>query len=146
MSTGIGPQTPKQVEIDQENRQTAEKLVLGVAYHEPVEVRWTDRHMHTVEVYALNTVQFRQAVKKSGLTSAQLDKLSKLAQKLAEQTKPKKQLEDVDLDRFDKLQDFLAEVAAAAVKDPPDILTRLAPGEDLKIGAKALEITNPPKT
>jgi hypothetical protein len=134
------------MEIDQENRQTAEKFLLGVAYHEPVEVRWTDRHMHTVEVYALNTVQFRQAVKKSGLTSAQLDKLSKQAQALKDAAQKKQKPPEADLDQFDKLQDFLAEVTAMAVKDPPDILSVLAPGEDLKVGAKALEITNPPKT
>jgi hypothetical protein len=138
--------TPRQLVADKENREIAERIELGTAYHESVTVRWTDRQQHTVEVYALNTRQFRDAVKKSGLTSNQLEKLSKLAQKLSEQTKDKKTLEDVDLDRFDKLQDFLSEVAAAAVKDPPDILAMLAPGEDLKIGAKALEITNPPKT
>jgi len=138
--------TPRQLAADKENRAIAEKIELGTAYHESVTVRWTDRQEHTVEVYALNGRQFRDAVKNSGLTSNQLDKLSKLAQKLSDQTKAKKTLEDIDLDRFDKLQDFLAEIAAAAVKDPPDILSMLAPGEDLKVGAKALEITNPPKT
>jgi hypothetical protein len=135
-----------QIAADRENRAIAEKIELGTAYHESMTVRWTDRQDHVVEVYALSTRQFRDAVKKSGLTSNQLEKLSRLAQKLSEQTKAKKQLDDVDLDRFDKLQDFLAEIAAAAVKDPPDILAMLAPSEDLKIGAKALEITNPPKT
>lgn len=146
MSEEKGSRTPRQLAADRENRVIAEKIELGTAYHESVTVRWTDRQEHVVEVYALSTRQFREAVKKSGLTSNQLDKLSKLAQKLSEETKAKKQLEDVDLDRFDKLQDFLAEVAALAVKDPPDVLAMLAPGEDLKIGAKALEITNPPKT
>jgi hypothetical protein len=145
-----------QIAADRENRTIAEKIELGTAYHESMTVRWTDRQDHVVEVYALSTRQFREAVKKSGLTSNQLEKLSKLAQKLSEQTKANqklieqgkapKQLEDVDLDRFDKLQDFLAEVAAVAVKEPPDILSLLAPSEDLKIGAKALELTNPPKT
>jgi len=138
--------TPTQIAADRENRKIAEKIELGTAYHESMTVRWTDRQEHVVEVYALSTRQFREAVKKSGLTSNQLEKLSKLAQKLSEQTKAKKQLDDVDLDRFDKLQDFLAEVAALAVKEPADILSLLAPSEDLKIGAKALEITNPPKT
>ena len=138
--------TSRQIAADKENRVIAEKIELGTAYHESVTVRWTDRQQHVVEVYALNTRQFREAIKNSGLTSNQLDKLSKLAQQLAEQAKTKNILADVDLDRFDKLQDFLAEVAALAVKDPPDILAMLAPGEDLKVGAKALEITNPPKT
>ena len=146
MSQEKDHRTPREIAADTENRAIAERIELGTAYHESVTVRWTDRQEHVVEVYALSTRQFRDAVKKSGLTSNQLDKLSKLAQKLSDQTKAKKTLEDVDLDRFDKLQDFLAEVAAAAVKDPPDILAMLAPGEDLKIGAKVLEITNPPKT
>jgi hypothetical protein len=141
-----GSRTPKQIAADTENRGILERIELGTAYHEPVTVRFTDRKDHVVEVYALSGRQFREALRKSGLTSNQLDKLGKLTQKLSEQSKAKKPQEDVDLDRFDKLQDFLAEVAAVAVKDPADILSYLAPAEDMKIGSKALEITNAPKT
>lgn len=113
----------------------AERIEEGTAHHESVAVYFRDGKEHTVEVYALSSRQFRQATKKSGLTPREMTEI-------AAEFKEKGGLSS---ERGDKAWDFFQEIAAAAVKQPANILDLMLPNEEAKIALKAVEISQPPK-
>lgn len=113
----------------------AERIEEGIAHHEPVTVYFRDGKEHTVEVYALSSRQFRQATKRSGLTPREMAEI-------AEEARAKRELSS---ERGDKAWDFFQELAAAAVKEPANILDQILPNEEAKIAMKAVEMSQPPK-
>lgn len=105
-----------------EGQKTAERIELGTAYHESVEVYFTDRTKHTVEVYALSDGELIAACKKAGSSPADFQKPDKLV---------------------DNMQ-LVAAVAEAATRDH-DLRTKLLANEGAKIAIKAFELLKPPK-
>jgi hypothetical protein len=119
----------------EQTKPIAERVEEGIAHHEPVPVYFRDGKEHTVEVYALSSRQFRTATRQSHLTPRDITEIG-------EEARAKR---DLSSERSDKAWDFFQELAAAAVKQPPDILDQILPNEEAKIALKAIEISQPPK-
>ncbi len=134
-----------------ETRPIAERIEEGTARHEPVTVHFRDGKEHTVEVYAISTRQFRQAVKKSHLTMQELEKIANIFEKNTDLNKQRKEegLPPVEPEFTDvqdeAMWDFFQELTAAAVKNPPNILDQLFPNGEVLIAPKVLEMSRPPK-
>jgi len=111
------------LEVRKENPRTAARIEQGTAYHEPVEVYFTDRTKHTVQVYALSERQFAEACKKVGATPDDFKKSEKV---------------------LDSQQLILA-IAEAATGDPEICGKLLGRSGASKIALKAFELMNPPK-
>jgi hypothetical protein len=128
-----------------ETRPIAERIEEGTARHEPVSVCFMDGKERTVEVYALSSMQFRQATKKANMTLADLQEVGR---KLQEHKKARELDPNAPIPRemFGESWDFFQSLAEAAVKDPPDVLERILPNEEIKIATKAIELSQPPKT
>ena len=110
------------LKIRDENRGIAAKVEQGIAYHEPVEVYYTDRSKHTLEVHALSDGELIAACKKAGASPADLQK-------------PEKMIDNMQL---------VAAIAEIATRDP-DIRNKLLANEGAKIAIKAFELMKPPK-
>jgi hypothetical protein len=126
-------------------RPIAERIEEGIARHEPVSVCFMDGKERTVEVYALSSMQFRQATKKADMTLADLQDVG---EKLREYAKQREEdpTTPVPKEMFGASWDFFQALASAAVKDPPDILDHILPNEEIKIATKTIELSQPPKT
>lgn len=135
----------------EQTRPIAERLEEGIARHESVSVYFRDGREHLVEVYALSSRQFRQATKKSMLSPRELAEIADEARKTEELNKAAKKagkpLVETPMsdERSDKVWDFFQELAAAAVKEPADILDHLLPQQEASIALKTIEISQPPK-
>jgi hypothetical protein len=105
-----------------ENQKLAERVELGTAYHEPVEVYYTDKSKHRVEVHALSDGELIAACEKAGSSPADLQK-------------PEKMIGNMQL---------VAAIAEIATRDP-DLRNKLLANEGAKIALKAFELMKPPK-
>jgi hypothetical protein len=133
------------VKAQRETRPIAERIEEGTARHEPVSVCFMDGKERTVEVYALSSAQFRQATKNANLTLADLQEIGSNLQMFRKQREINPNV-PVPREMFGQSWDFFHSLAAAAVKDPPDILNHILPNEEIKIASKAIELSQPPKT
>jgi hypothetical protein len=128
-----------------QTRPIAERIEEGTARHEPVSVCFMDGKERTVEVYALSSMQFRQATKKANMTLADLQEVGR---KLAEYSKARELDQNTPIPRemFGESWDFFQALAEMAVKTPSNILEHILPNEEIKIASKAIEMSQPPKT
>ena len=124
-----------------ENQRTAERLTEGTAYHEPVEVYFTDKQKHTVEVFMLSQKELREATRRARVKQVLLDEFGKEAA----DAKLKGERFRPDEEKYEPVEDYFDAIVELAVKEPADILRNLAIGENAKIVAKAFEIMSPPK-
>ena len=103
-----------------------------------------DGKERTVEVYALSSAQFRQATKSANITLADL---LAIWRKLDEYNQARENDPNTPIPKeiFGESWDLFQNLADKAVKDPPNILERILPNEEIKIASKALEMSQPPK-
>jgi hypothetical protein len=128
-----------------ETRPIAERIEEGTARHEPVSVCFMDGKERTVEVWALSSMQFRQATKKANMTLADLQEVGSKLQAYRKERESDPTI-PIPKEMFGESWDFFQTLAAAAVKDPPDILEHILPNEEIKIATKTIELSQPPKT
>jgi prolyl-tRNA synthetase len=112
--------TPKQLAADRENRQIAEKIEQGTAYHESMTVLFTDRKEHTIEVYAVSSGEFYEAVHGAEIKS----KGGEI--------------------NFAENVTLVEKLVPIATRDL-GIMKKLMLNEDGKIMSKIMEISRPPK-
>jgi len=106
----------------EENKNLAEKIELGVAYHESVEVYFTDRTKHSIEVHAISDGELLTACEKANANPMDLQK-------------PEKFLDNL------KLVMAIVEVSTRN----PTLRDKLMVNEASKIAVKAFELMSPPK-
>lgn len=149
----------------EENRRTAQRIEQGTAYHEPVEVYFTDRAKHTIEVYAISEREFAEACKKAGTTpevfqghpevmkamAVYNDAVTQHGPESEEARETAKALVDVQKENprkpeqvIDSLQLQLA-LVEISTHDPDMTNKLLGNHEASKIAIKAFELMKPPK-
>ena len=110
------------LELRAENPRTAARVEQGTAYHELVEVYFTDRAKHTVQVHALSEGELLDACKKAGSTTQDLK----------------------DKEKAINNMELVVAVAEISTRDP-EIRGKLLANQAAKIALKAFELMKPPK-
>lgn len=124
-----------------DSEKISRRIEQGTAYHETVEVYFTDHEKHSIDVYTLSTRQLRTIVEESKVKQSELEKLREDADKAKKEGRPFKP----DSAQYGGAQVYFDMLAETAVKNPPNILALLAIGEESKIVIKAFELMSIPK-